>query len=85
MALLTDEQRRKVHGMFSTATSHRRVPIGSLSKTDVRAAVDAIDDWVEDNMGAFNQALPEPARTELPTRLKVELLHYVMKIKWEIS
>jgi len=36
----------------------------SLTKPDVRAAVDAIADWVDDNQASFLAALPQPFKAQ---------------------
>jgi hypothetical protein len=51
--------------------------LGALSKADLRAAVDATDDWIDSNAASFNQALPVAARTELTATQKTFLFCYV--------
>lgn len=43
----------------------RANPNFNLSNSDIRAVVDATDDWIEANTAAFNNALPEPAKSTL--------------------
>ncbi len=58
---------------------------GTLTKADLRAAVDATDDWIEANQGAFNAAIPLPARSELTARQKALLFMAVAARKFEVS
>lgn len=54
-----------------------------ITKVDLRAAIDAVDDWVEAAQGAlappvgFNGALPQPARSSLTAQQKTLLLCWV--------
>lgn len=52
-------------------------PLAALTKTDLRAAVDATDDWIDANSAAFNTALPATARTALTQQQKTLLFCYV--------
>lgn len=49
-----------------------------ISKADIAAAVDAADQWAEDNQAAFNAALPAAFRTAASTTQKTVLLMYVL-------
>lgn len=51
--------------------------LGALTKADLRAAVDATDQWIDDNASAFNTALPLAARTNLTAAQKTFLFCYV--------
>ena len=48
-----------------------------LTKPDVLAAVNAVDDWAEANAAAYNAALPLPFRTTATASQKALLLAYV--------
>lgn len=50
----------------------------AVNKTDLRAAVDAVDDWVDANQTSFNTAIPQPARNALTAAQKSALLVYVV-------
>ncbi len=84
MAVLSDTDRVAEWAGFMSDISLRREPIG-LTKPDLRAAVDAIDDWVDDNAAAFNQALPVAARTALTVAQKAELLMRVVRRRFEVT
>lgn len=49
----------------------------SLTKTDLRAAVNATDQWIDDNASSFNTAIPQPARGQLTTTQKTILFCFV--------
>lgn len=57
----------------------RSADLGSVSitKADLRAAVDATDDWIEANSASYNQALPQPARSSLTADQKTLVFVYV--------
>lgn len=50
---------------------------GGVTKADLRAAVNATDDWIEANQTSFNQALPVAARTGLSAAQKTMLFCWV--------
>ena len=78
MAVLPDNVR------FSTWAKWMRdntSPI-SVNKPDLRAAINAIDQWVDDNQSSFNTALPLPARTELTASQKASLLAIVVLARY---
>jgi hypothetical protein len=49
----------------------------SISKTELKAAIDAVDDWVDSNAVSYNNALPVAARTNLTVNQKAGILAYV--------
>jgi len=81
---LNDTIRKELWANFMSEASARREEI-TATKQDLRDAVDAVDDWVEANIALFNLAIPQPTRTALTVRQKVELLLYVIKKRWEVS
>ncbi len=84
MAILSNVVRAELRSLFAQEASSIWDSI-SVSKADLRAAVDAIDQWVEDNQVGFNSAIPTPARTALSAKQKVQLLFYVVKRRWEVE
>lgn len=85
MARLSNETRGIVWAEFMSQISSRREFFGGLSKEDLRAAVDAIDEWIEDNMASFNSAIGQLARDALTTKQKIELFFAIVKKRWEVS
>lgn len=76
MAVLSNADRRDVWAEFMR-TPEAGETFG-ISKTELRAAVDAIDQWVDDNAASFNTAIPQPARGSLTARQKARLLSFVI-------
>jgi hypothetical protein len=56
-----------------------------ITKADLAAAINAIDDWVDVNATAFNLAIPQPARAQLTTKQKARLLLYVVRRRFEVA
>ena len=59
--------------------------IGAVLKAELRAAVDAADQWASDNAAAYNAALPLPARTVLTASQKARLLAWVILKRWNVG
>jgi hypothetical protein len=57
----------------------------SLTKADLLAAVNATDQWVEDNKASFNSALPAAAQSGLTAAQKAELMVFVVRRRWEVG
>lgn len=75
MAVLDETNRARV-----CAQMMRQVELGSLTgitKTDLRAAVDGVDSWIDTNAAGYNSALPQPARGALTAQQKTLLLCWV--------
>jgi len=51
---------------------------GNITKPDLMAAINAIDQWIEANKLSFNAALPLPFRTNVTVEQKAMLLAYVL-------
>ena len=88
MAVLTDNDRAEEMAQFMRAISAKaKLPGEGLEilKPDLRAAINAVDDWVNDNAAAFNAALPVAARTALTTSQKAELLLFVVRRRFEVT
>ena len=84
MAVLIDNDRITMMQKFAQDMSGTRTAV-SIVKADLRAAVNAIDDWVEANASAFNTTIPQPARGALTTQQKAKLLWYVVQRRFEVS
>lgn len=78
MALLSAPERLALVALFCEEISRARTAF-PLSKTDLRAALNAIDQWIEDNATSFNTAIPQPARGALTARQKAALFFYVVQ------
>lgn len=73
MAALSENNRRDVWA----DVMRRSGPVGALTKAQLRAAIDAADDWAEANAGSFNAAIPQPARGVLAAKQKAIILAFV--------
>lgn len=74
MAVLDDTNRGLVRNHFMRVVG---TLLPSILKSDVRAAVDATDQWIEDNSAAFNTALPVTFRTNASLTQKTLLFCFV--------
>lgn len=74
MAVLADADRKEVWAEFM------RAPDGTLAltKAELRAAVDALDNYFNTNAAAINTAIPQPARGALSTAQKAKLAKVVL-------
>lgn len=73
MAVLGDSARFEVWAQVM-----RELPMPGVTKPELRAAVNALDTWLNDNAAAANAALPQPARGVLTVEQKAALLSYVI-------
>jgi hypothetical protein len=85
MALLTDEQRAQVWRGTMRFWSQLREPVGAFNKTDLRSAVNATDQWIEDNAASYNAALPEPFRSEATAAQKTLLFCAVAAMRVSLN
>lgn len=76
MAVLSNADRAELHALFMRVAENI---IGlTITKADLRAALDAADDWADSNASAFNTAIPQPARGAMTVKQKTLLLSYVI-------
>ena len=57
----------------------------SITKADLRAAVDALDNFLESNAAAVNNAIPQPARGALSARQKAWILARVIERRFKVG
>lgn len=81
MAVLSDPDRINVWAEFMR---NGQGDLG-ITKADLRAAVDAIDTWMETNTTSFNTAIPQPARSAMSTHQKAALLKAVVTKRYSVS
>ena len=77
MATLPDGDRAAAWANLMRRWSANGETIG-VTKDDLRAAVNALDDYLDTNAAAINSALPIAARTNLTVAQKALLLQYVV-------
>lgn len=56
--------------------------IGAITKDELRAAVDALDQFFSDNAATVNAAIPQPARGVLTTKQKALLLTHIIRARY---
>ena len=81
MAVLSDADRGAVWADVMRQLSDARDPC-AITKADLRAAVDALDTFLDTNAATINAAIPQPARSGLTTPQKARLLAYVALKRW---
>jgi len=85
MAVLPDTERQALWADVMRELSFERSTLGNLTKADLRAAVNALDDFLNTNASALNQAIPQPARAELTAAQKARLLVFVVRRRWIVG
>lgn len=84
MAELSIADKQALHkGIMSDLSSDREGL--ALTKSELRAAIDALDTYMNDNAVAINSIIPLPARSVLTASQKAELLSVIVKRRWEVS
>ena len=78
MAVLADADRKEIWAEFMRAPDDSP----ALTKADLRAAVDALDNFLNTNASAINTAIPQPARGALSTVQKAKLLMFVIRQRY---
>lgn len=78
MAVLSDNDRAALWAAYM----QQNLESLTLTKTDLRAAVNAIDTYLNDNASAINTAIPQPARGALSTAQKALLLLFVVQRRY---
>lgn len=74
MPLLSTADRQRVVAQWM----RDNVEATGFTKAQLQAALDATDQWVEDNTASFNSALPAAFRTSATLAQKTMLLGYVL-------
>lgn len=84
MAVLDETNRAAVWAEYMRKLSSDGESIG-VTKPELRAAVNALDTFLEDNAAAINSAIPQPARSALTTTQKALLLNYVVTQRYIVE
>lgn len=81
MAVLIEQDRFDV---WAEVMRHKDfVSASGVTKADLRAAADAIDNYLNTNASAINTAIPQPARANLSTPVKALLLMFVIQKRYQ--
>lgn len=75
MAVMTDIARAEVVAAWMR---DNEATVGAITKLDLRAAINAVDQYMSDNAAAMNAAIPQPARGQLTTKQKALILTAVV-------
>jgi hypothetical protein len=75
MAVLSDADRQRIWRGVLRSALFGAVP--NNLKTDLRAAVDATDAWIDSNASSYNVALPQPFRNNATAAQKTLLFCFV--------
>jgi hypothetical protein len=70
MAELSTADRQRVWRALMRYWSSLSEAVGDVSKSDLQAAVNAADTWIENNQSNYNTALPDAARNNLTATQK---------------
>lgn len=73
MAVLSTADRQRIWRGIMRFWSAMRESLGALTKSDLQAAVNATDDWIDSNAASFNNALPTAAKNALTASQKTLL------------
>ncbi|MGH2620634.1 MAG: hypothetical protein ACRDHG_08710 [Anaerolineales bacterium] len=57
----------------------------AITKPQLRAAIDAADDWADSNAASFNNALPTAAKNNLTAKQKAFLLALVILRRHDLA
>lgn len=81
MAVLSDPDRAAI-----AADIQRTMDCpGGLTKAQLRAVVNALDDWWESQAVAANAAIPQPQRSILSTKEKAALFMFMLRKRYEVT
>ncbi len=85
MATLPDLDRLRIWRGLMRYWSSLREPIDGMAKPDLKAAVDAADNWVDANAASYNAALPLPFRNNATAGQKSLLLVAVVLMRYNLN
>lgn len=78
MAVLNSTIRQALCDEFAKEVSAIRGSLGNLTKAELRAVINACDQWADDNTASFNSSLPQPGRSALTSSQKAQILANVI-------
>lgn len=83
MAALSTQDRQRVWRGMMRFWSGQRTSVAGITKADLQAAVNAVDDWANTNAAGFNAALPTAFRTNATAGQKALLLAVVALARFD--
>ena len=84
MATLTEQQRAEAHAKAMREASADHDVFG-ITKSELRAGIDAADEWINTNAALFNAALPLVVRQNLTAKQKARLLVWVIEKRYRVA
>lgn len=84
MAVLSDPDRAALTAEWQRDPAFRSESC-SITKADLRAAINGLDAYLDSNAIAINNAIPQPARGALTQKQKARLLIYVVRRRYEVT
>jgi hypothetical protein len=84
MAVLDETARVDVWARLMRKYSTDGDSIG-INKADLRAAINALDDFMDANAATINNALPEPAKSSLTQAQKALMLSFVVLKRYQVE
>ena len=81
MAVLSNGDRANVWALVMTNRQFAADTIG-IKKADLRAAVDALDSFLDTNAATINAAIPQPARGSLTAAQKALILQFIIEARY---
>ncbi len=81
---LTAQERQEIWARFQNDESKLRRSI-DVDKADLRAAVDAMDDWWDTVEAQGNLAIPQPARGALTGRQKKYIFLLLLQTRFNLE
>lgn len=75
---LTNPQKDETRRQWVASQVQSSAQPVQFDKTQLRAAITAVDDWATANAASFNAALPEPFRSQATQTQKAALLAFVL-------
>lgn len=82
--VLPEDARFAVWARFMSDGSATREEF-KLTKDEIRAAVDGVDDYLESAKTGVDTAFPKPARDVLTPKQKARLVLDVARARWEVT
>lgn len=82
MAALSAGDRLLCYSDFVREVGVDRETFNGVTKADLKAAVNALDDFMVTNATAINTAIPQPARTSLTAAQKARMLMWVIRYRY---
>jgi len=84
MAVLSSADRQRIWRGLMRYWSRLLDTLTGMSKSDIQAAVNAADQWADDNAASYNSALPVTFRTNATAGQKALLLAMVVLARHSI-